>query len=286
MFHDFTVDIAGVRCVVHVPERTWLAALVARYAEFGLPVGAPAGEMPPWDVAVIHAASRSDQDAPWVVHEGDVTRFGVSAHEGWIDLVERRAEVSTPSPERAPSALDRVLGFICMQALPREHEGLLLHGAAIVLDGMGLACCGPSGAGKTTLSRLAAGYAEVLTDETLVVSLAGTQPMLASTPFWGASTPPEMVQRRNRRLPLQALLLLEHGPEFALEPLDPGQAALGLLATEKVAVERVSSALAWLAVVERLAAQVPAYRLRYRPTTDLWPFLLEALSAARGQMEG
>jgi hypothetical protein len=53
------------------------------------------------------------------------------------------------------------------------------------------------------------------------------------------------------------------------------------LATEKVAVERVSSALAWLAVVERLVAQVPVYRLVSRPTTDVWPFLLEALPMAK-----
>jgi ABC-type glutathione transport system ATPase component len=172
-----------------------------------------------------------------------------------------------------------------MQALPREHDGLLLHGAAIELDGMGLACCGPSGAGKTTLSRLAAGRAEVWTDETLVVSLAGMRPMLVSTPFWGASTPPEMVRRRNRRLPLQALLLLEQGPEFALESLDPAQAVLGLLVTEKVAVERVSSALAWLAVVERLVAQVPVYRLHFHPAAELWAFLALALPKARGRLE-
>lgn len=282
MSYDLLIDVAGVRCQVRLPGRNWLAPLAARYREFVVPSDAPASEMPAWDVTLVHAAGRSDLDPPWVAHEADVTRFGVAAHEGWIDLQRRRAEVSTPSAERAASALERVLGFICMQALPREHQGLLLHGAALVLDGRGLACCGPSGAGKTTVSRLAAGHAEVLTDETLVVSVARAQPMLVSTPFWGASTPPEMVHRLNRRVPLQALLLLQHGPEFVLEPLDPGQAALGLLATEKVAVERVSSALAWLAVVDNLVAQVPAYRLHFRPTVELWPFLARALLAARG----
>lgn len=282
MSHDFTLDVAGVRCLVRLPERNWLAPLATRYAEFAVRSDWLAGEQPAWEVTLLQTASRSDLDPPWVLHEGEVTRFGVAAHEGWIDLQRRQAEVTTPSVERAASALDRVLGFICMQALPREHDGVLLHGAAIELDGLGLACCGPSGAGKTTLSRLAAAHAEVLTDETLVVSLAGTRPMLVSTPFWGGSTPPEMVQRRNRRLPLRALLLLEHGPEFALELLEPSQAVLGLLATEKVAAERVSSALAWLAVVERLVLQVPTYRLSFRPTAELWPFLARALPAVSG----
>lgn len=284
MSYDFILDVAGVRCLVRLPEQSWLAPLVKRYAEFTVSSEALAGEPPAWDVTLLHATSRSELDPPWVVHEGDVTRFGIAAHEGWIDLERRQAAVYTPSAERAASALERVLGFICMQALPREHDGLLLHGAAIELDGMGLACCGPSGAGKTTLSRLAAGRAEVWTDETLVVSLAGMRPMLVSTPFWGASTPPEMVRRRNRRLPLQALLLLEQGPEFALESLDPAQAVLGLLVTEKVAVERVSSALAWLAVVERLVAQVPVYRLHFHPAVELWAFLAQALPKAPGRL--
>lgn len=275
---DFTLDVADVRFRVQLPEPKWLVPLTTRYAEFIVPAEAASQPTPPWHVALVHAAGRSNLDAPWAVHEGDVTRFGISVHEGWIDLDRRWAEVSAPSPEQAASALDRVVGFICMQALPREHNGLLLHGAGIVLDGTGLACCGPSGTGKTTVSRLAAGHAEVFTDETLVVSLAETRPMLLSTPFWGASTPPEMIQRRNRRLPLRALLLLEHGLDFALEPLDHGQAVLSLLATEKVAVERVSSALAWLVTVERLVAQVPVYRLSFRPTAELWTFLAQALS--------
>lgn len=286
MSHILALNVAGVCCLVRLPERTWLASLATRYAEFTVSSEVTAGELPAWDVTVVHAARRLELESPWVVHEGDLTRFGVADYEGRIDLARRRAEVSTPSAEQAASALERVVGYICMQALPREHDGLLLHGAAIELDGMGLACCGPSGAGKTTLARLATGHAKVLTDETLVVSLTGSQPMLISTPFWGASTPPEMVRRRNHRLPLTALLLLEHGPEFVLEPLEPGQAALGLLATEKVAVERVSSASVWLAVVERIIAQVPAYRLHFYPEAELWGFLGQALSIATIQPKG
>ena len=97
--------------------------------------------------------------------------------------------------------------------------------------------------------------------------------MLHSTPFWGASTPPEMIQRVNVRAPLRVLLLLEHGPDFRLERLSDGDAVLALLTTEKLAVERVSSAVAWLEVAQRLVATVPTYRLYSLPTVDLWPFL-------------
>ena len=97
--------------------------------------------------------------------------------------------------------------------------------------------------------------------------------MLLSTPFWGASTPPAMIHRVNIRAPLRALLLIEHGPDFRLERLNGSDAVMALLTTEKLAVERVSSAVAWLEIAQRLVAATPTYRLYSRTTAELWPFL-------------
>ena len=130
---------------------------------------------------------------------------------GVIDLATRQAEVTAPELGYGGSAVDRALSFILMQELPREHDALLLHGVATVRHGWGLAHSGRSGVGKTTTARLAAGYADVLVDENLVISLAGARPALLSTPFWGGSTPQEMIRRVNRQAPLRALLLPEHG---------------------------------------------------------------------------
>lgn len=269
ILHDF--NVAGVQFHLHAPSKEWLAPLQARYAAF-LHTG-NACDQPVWQVTVVHDAGVVGDEAPWIVHAGAVTRFGISRHRGWIDLAARQAAVSAPSEEWVASAAERVLAYICMQVLPREHSALLLHGAAIVLGERGLACCGPSGAGKTTLSRLARGHAAVWTDENLVVSLAGAEPMLVSTPFWGASTPPELIERVNRQAPLAALCLLEHAADFDLIRLEAGQAVVALLATEKVAVERTASATAWLAVVDQLVSRVPIFALRFPPTPELWPFL-------------
>jgi hypothetical protein len=269
MLSDF--NIAGVRFRLQGPSRQWLAPLYARYAAFLDADNAP--NRPVWQVTVEHDTGVTGEDAPWIVHDGASTRFGISRHRGWIDLAARRAAVSAPSAEWAVSAVERVLAYICMQALPREHSALLLHGTAVALGEHGLACCGHSGAGKTTLARLAQGHAAVLTDENLVISLAGVEPVLVSTPFWGASTPLELIQRVNRRVPLAALFLLEHAPSFELVRLGAGQAVMALLTTEKVAVERTASASAWLAVVDELVSRVPIFTLRFSPTPGLWPFL-------------
>jgi len=55
--------------------------------------------------------------------------------------------------------------------------------------------------------------------------------------------------------------------------LSPADAVTALLGTEKVATERVDSALAWLAVAGQLVERVPVYRLGFRPTVELWDFL-------------
>lgn len=265
------------------------------FAVAGIPFAVTAApEIPCDDLHTRYAAFLTDLPARWhlhlrqsdvlpgpeydhVVNEEWITRFRVQRIAGVIDLAARQAEVLVLSPRAAASAIDRTVSYILMQILPREHDALMLHGVAIVRNGWGLAHSGRSGVGKTTTARLAAGYAEVLVDENLVVSAAGPQPTLFSTPFWGASTPLEMIHRVNRQAPLRALLLPEHGPDFVLEPLSLSDAILGLLTTEKVATERVSSASAWMDAAEKLVTRVPTYRLYFRPTVELWPFLDDAL---------
>lgn len=274
MLHLTTAEISFR---LKAPSAAWLAPLQQRYEAFLVPRADEVCQERLWAVELVVGPDLPWADPPWIRHEGAVTHFGIGPHQGWIDLERRRAEVSAPSPEWSASAVERVMVYILMQALPRSGHGLLLHGAAIVLHDHGLACCGPSGAGKTTLARLAQGYADVLTDENLVAWLGDPQPALLSTPFWGASTPPDLIRRVNRRAPLRAVLLLEHAAAFELAPLPPAKAVLALLGTEKVAVERIESATAWLAMAERLATAVPVYTLRFAPTPAVWPFLVESL---------
>jgi hypothetical protein len=74
-------------------------------------------------------------------------------------------------------------------------------------------------------------------------------------------------------VPLRAVYVLAQTPGFELARLTPSQAVLALLDSEKVAVERPSSADAWLAAAQRLVAETPVYRLGFRPTPEVWSFL-------------
>lgn len=229
-----------------------------------------------WQVRVTMDDTLTNDMPPWVRHEGAVTHFQTMSHQGWVDLDEKAAQVSTPASLRIHSALVRVLSFVLMQMLPRRNDGLLLHGAGIVFEGKGHVFFGASGRGKSTVSRLARGKGQVLTDENVLIR-PGTDGMrLHSTPFWGLSTPAHDIHAVGRRdVPLVALYALDHTAEFQLHRLSQAEAVMALLTSEKVATERTDSAAAWLAMASRIVANVPVYRLGFRPTYELWDFLAE-----------
>ncbi len=262
-----TIDVAGLVCEIEFGDPGWAAAIRERYRAF------LASEPAAWHVTVIPDASVPAEDPGWLEHEGPVSHFHVHRYRGQIDLSACTASVTAPALERVASALERTLGYLYMQALPRQRDALLLHASGIVMDGRGYVFFGPSGAGKTTVAKLAAGHGQLLTDENVVLRLRDGGVELCSTPFWGHSTPPELICRVNRRAPAAGLFALAHAPEFSLAPLSPGQAVTALLTTEKVATERVESADAWLRVAGAIIHRVPVNTLAFRPTPELWAFL-------------
>jgi hypothetical protein len=261
------LDIGGVVCQVSLPHPAWHAALAARYAEFLSTV------QPDWQIELRHDPALTDGGVDSIEHTPTVTHFRIAAYAGAIDLGARQAFVSTPGEARAASAIERVLSYICMQALPRRHHALWLHAAGLVLNGNGYVFFGPSGAGKTTLAGLAHDRAEILSDENVIIRCSADGPQLISTPFWGHSTPVDLIRRTRRTVPLHALFALRHAADFNLRPLDAAEAVLALLATEKVATERVDSAAAWLGAAGQLVQHVPVYELDFAPTPEVWTFL-------------
>ena len=267
----FDMEVAGIPFSVDTPSGAWVQKLAPLYASF------PRVLPEPWQVALTLDPGLQNITAPWIVHEEPVTRFRIDCYAGWIDMEHRQAAVSVPSWEAATPGLERTIAYVCMQVLPRYHNSLLLHAAGIIWQGQGLIISGPSRAGKTTTANLSLGYGELLNDEMMVVDLSGSQPLMHSTPFVGRRTPPELIRRTRRSTPARALLLLQHWPDFELIPLSPAEAVMELLRTDMIAVDRLSSAKAWMAVAEDLVAAVPAFRLRLLPTVELWDFLAREL---------
>jgi hypothetical protein len=123
-----------------------------------------------------------------------------------------------------PYSLDTVIRIVHSLVLA-EQGGFLVHSASALRAGQAFLFAGVSGAGKTTLSRLAPPDATVLTDEISYVRRHGNGYRAYGTPFAG-----ELARvGENVSGPLESLFLLEKGPTNRIEPLEPLAAARALM---------------------------------------------------------
>ena len=266
MASAFSFAFANLGFQIDVPDESWVEIMKTHYQGF------IQTHPDPWHIQLLQDPRLDYTPHPWASHEKTITRFRIAFYRGEVDLLSKRAWVSTPTLEKAPSALARVVTFIATWALPRQ-EALLLHATGLGIGGKGFAFAGASGAGKTTIAGLAPLGSQIIGDENVIIRLEGDTPTLYSTPFWGQNTPESQIQRMRVQYPLTVLFILKQSPHWFLRPLRASEAILSLLATEKVAVERTESARAWLDVASRLIAQIPVFELGFLPSPELWPFL-------------
>jgi hypothetical protein len=152
--------------------------------------------------------------------------------------------------------------------------GALLHSAGLSDGDSAWLLLGPSGAGKTTASRLClAAGADVLSDDLNAVlpPPGGTAgPVVARLPFTG-----DLGERHGEPgcYPLRAVLRLRQGPAESLAPLSPASSLAALAAAAPYVNRDPWRREALLAVLEGLARAVPAWELTFSPGADLWSIL-------------
>ena len=182
--------------------------------------------------------------------------------EAELEPLRRKVRLQRDPSTSAPLEVTLRTALCC--ALPLERA-VALHAAGIVIDGRGAVFFGPSGAGKTTLSR--SSPHPVLSDELVVVS--GRPWKLRPSGAWGElgtqATSPVAA-------PLQFLAALEKGSDPVLTPLEPDDAIRKLLGV----VVLPPSARLWeraFGVIAELVRTVPTYRLEWCPSTPPWQTL-------------
>ncbi len=162
----------------------------------------------------------------------------------------------------------RGLGRVLLTFRLRANGGLVFHGTAANVGGMGILCVGPSGRGKSTLACLldAAGF-HVLSDERPVVRMhngAETgQPahfQVYGSPWHssGGFASPDSV-------PLRKIYFIEHGPENQVLSLTPGQALSRLIDVAIVPWQNPVLFDPCLKTIEALLATIPTAKFAFRP---------------------
>jgi len=164
-----------------------------------------------------------------------------------------------------PYAIDSVLRIVHTLLLAREG-GFLLHAASAVRDGRAHIFTGRSGAGKTTLSRLAPEDVTLLTDEVSYIRKFASGYTAYGTPFAG-----ELAKAgENTSAPLSAVYLLMQGPENRLEPMDEAEAVRTLMRNILFFAQDEKTVQSVFKSACEFAANIPMYRMIFTRSSQAW----------------
>jgi hypothetical protein len=256
-----TVEIGGIPIFLRTDDEDFQRLVEDRYAGFintslepacrlEVHLHPPAGRMP-GDVQVSRSGS------VWRIERGDFrAEFDARSRRGWV----------RQSPN--PYSLDAVMRIIHSLVLA-EEGGFLVHAASGVRNGRAFVFAGVSGAGKTTISRLAPPDATLLTDEISYIRRSASGYHAYGTPFAG-----ELARvGTNVKAPLEALYFLKKGPDNRIAPISEPDAAHALIrnilffAHDPGLVERVFEAAL------EFVSHVPVARLVFTPDESAWELI-------------
>jgi hypothetical protein len=167
-----------------------------------------------------------------------------------------------------PYAIDAILRIVHTLVLSGQG-GFLVHAASAVRNGKAFLFAGVSGAGKTTISRLAPADAILLTDEISYVRKIRGVYCAFGTPFAG-----ELAQLgENICAPLAALYLLTKGPKNRIEPLGHAEACRQLLANILFFAEDEAAVKSVFDASCNFVDQVQVSRLTFVPDASAWEMI-------------
>ena len=145
-----------------------------------------------------------------------------------------------------------------------------MHSASIIRNGRALLFPGVSGAGKTTIARLAPPDAILLSDEISYVRRSTRGYRAFGTPFVGELG----IAGASINAPLGAIYFLRQARENQVRPIPPVLAARKLLcnvlffAEEEALVEKV------FGLGCEFVSAVPAFELKFRPEPAVWELVV------------
>ena len=164
-----------------------------------------------------------------------------------------------------PYSLDSVLRILHSLILA-ERGGFLLHAASAICDGRAYLFSGVSGAGKTTMTRLAPADITLLTDEISYLRPSADGYAAYGTPFAG-----ELARAgENCAAPVSALFFLEQGPENRVDELTSAEAVRRLMRNILFFAEDHGLMEKLLATACDFVARVPIRRLTFYPDSRVW----------------
>jgi hypothetical protein len=254
------IEIGGMVIALRTQDPGFRQLLEDRYAGFIKSSPNPQFE---FDIDLVEPAEtkHADEDVrvsleggQWLLQRGDFrARWDSKAGRGHI------------RQSRNPYAIDSVLRIVHTLILAKQG-GFLVHAASAIRGGHAFLFAGVSGAGKTTISRLAPSDAKLLTDEISYVRREGDEYRACGTPFAG-----ELARSgENQSAPLRTVFLLEKGQENRVEPIAPSEAIRLLMRNILFFAEDPELVSLVFRSACEFAERVPVRRLIFVPDERVW----------------
>jgi hypothetical protein len=219
--------------------------------EFEVDLNAPTGIAADAEVRVTHHAGK------WLLERGDF-------RAEW-EPAKRRGNIRQTAN---PYSIDAVLRIVHTLVLAKQG-GFLLHSASAIRNGKAFLFAGVSGAGKTTISRLAPADATLLTDEISYVRKQDDGYVAYGTPFTG-----ELAKLgENASAHLATLYLLAQGTENRIEPVAVADAGRELLANMLFFAEDPEMVHWAFQAACDFVHRVPVCRLTFTPDARVWELI-------------
>jgi hypothetical protein len=259
---SLVIEIGDMPVRVNTTDPAFVAMLQERYIgyvtdsdhveiEFDVDLAPPVGTDPEADVQVTHHAGR------WSLVRGDFrAEWAPALRRGWIRQTAN------------PYSIDAVLRIVHTLVLARQG-GFLMHSASAIRNGKAFLFSGVSGAGKTTISRLAPPDATLLTDEISYVRKQDDGYVAFGTPFTG-----ELAKvGENVSAPIAAIYMLAKGPENRIDPIPPAEAARSILANMLFFAEDEELVQSTFHSAFEFVSRVPVFRLTFFPDSHVWELI-------------
>src|ERR1035437_7803911 len=260
---DVVVEIGDLPIRLRCDDSAFIRMIIIRYAgyvsssndasfEFDIKLAPPGTESRDEDVRVTWDSGR------WLMTRGDF-------RAEWNPSTSRGRSQQTINPY----SLDSVLRIVHTLLLARKG-GFLVHASSVIRNGRAFLFSGVSGAGKTTMARLAPADAAMLTDEISYVTRRDGRDFAVGTPFFG-----ELARvGENMSAPIEAVYLLAKGPENKIEPIVGADAVRGLLGNILFFARDPEFVRMVFDAAFDFVSQVPVRRLTFVPDARVWELIV------------
>jgi hypothetical protein len=259
---DVVIEIGGFPIRLSTDDPAFMEMLKERYDGF---VSSCKSARIEFDVVLANSDTmygngdlRVERDgARWSMDRGDF-----QAH--WNLRTARGTIRQTANPYSLNSLL-RIVHTLLLA----EQGGFLVHASSMVRNGRAFLFAGVSGAGKTTMARLAPSDVTLLTDEISYVSRREDGYYAYGTPFAG-----DLGRLgKNMRAPLAGVYLLAKGTENKIEPVGAAEAGRALLENVLFFARDSEMVRCVFEAACDFVGRVPVRRLTFTPDASVWEMI-------------